>query len=207
MIKYGEVQKAIPGIDAVEITPELAEEMKIKSLDGVIVTHVIGEGAAEQAGMLRNDVIIKVGNQEITGMGSFDEALSYYYPGDQLPITYMRNGETKTSQLTLQNLEGGKGVIKREYFTSGTLGAKLEAVNTIEKDRLGIQFGVKITGLTRGYLRDLGLRDGFVITQINNQPAKDPKAVGKLLEEYSGRLLLEGVAANGQPFMQSYNVK
>jgi len=29
LIKYGEVQKAIPGIEAVEITPELAEEMKI----------------------------------------------------------------------------------------------------------------------------------------------------------------------------------
>ncbi len=203
LIQYGEVQKAISGIDAVEITPELAEEMNIKSLDGVIVTHVVRNGAAEQAGMLRNDVILKIGNQEITGMGSFDEALSYYYPGDQLQITYVRN----TSQLTLQNLEGGKGVLKREYFSSGTLGAKLEAVNTIEKDRLGIQFGIKITGLTRGYLRDLGLREGFVITQINNQPARDPKAVGKLLEEYSGKLLLEGVAANGQPFMQSYNVK
>lgn len=207
LIQYGEVQKAIPGIDAVEITPELAEEMKIKSLDGVIVTHVVREGAAEQAGMQRNDVILKVGNQDITGMGSFDEALSYYYPGDELPITYIRNGETKTSQLTLQNLEGGKGVLKREYFSSGILGARLEAVNTIEKDRLGVQFGIKITGLTRGYLRDLGLRDGYVITQINNEPAKDPKVVGKFLEEYSGRLLLEGVSPNGQPFMQSYNVK
>lgn len=207
LIKFGEVQKAVPGIDAVEITPELAEEMKIKSLDGVIVTHVVRDGAAEQAGMQRNDVILKIGEQAITGMGSFDEALSYYYPGDQLSVSYVRAGEIKVSQLTLQNLEGGKGVLKREYFSSGTLGAKLEAANTIEKDRLGIQFGVKITSLTRGYLRDLGLRDGFVITRINNEPAKDPKAVGKYLEEYSGRLLLEGVSANGQPFMQSYNVR
>jgi serine protease Do len=34
LIQYGEVQKAIPGIDVVEITPELAEEMKLKTLDG-----------------------------------------------------------------------------------------------------------------------------------------------------------------------------
>jgi len=201
------VQKAVPGLDAVEITPELAEEMNIKSLDGVIVTHVIKGGAAEQAGLLRNDVITKLGDQPITGKGSYEEALSYYYPGQNLPVTFSRNGSSKTLNLTLQNLEGGDGVLKREYFSSTLLGARLEAVNTIEKDRLGIDFGVKISALSRGYLRDLGLRDGYVLTQINQKPARDPKEVGKFLEDFSGRLLLEGIAPNGQPFMQSYAVR
>jgi len=207
LIQYGEVQKAIPGIEAVEITPELAEEMNIKTLNGVIVTHVIRDGAAESAGLQRNDVITQLGNQEITGMGSFEEALSYYYPGQDLPVTYIRNGSKKTAQLKLQNLEGGDGILKREYYSSNLLGAKLEAVNTIEKDKMGIEYGVKLTGLTRGYLRDLGLREGFIITQINREPARDPKAVGKFLEDYSGKLLLEGVATSGQPFMQSYTIR
>ena len=207
LIEYGEVQKAIPGIDAVEITPELAEEMDIETLDGVIVTYVIRDGAAEQAGLERNDVIINIDGQQITGMGSFEESLSYYYPGDELAIEILRNGNRKSLKLTLQNLEGGTGVIKREYYSSNLLGARLEAVNTIERDKLGIDYGVKITALTRGYLRDLGLRSGFVITQINREPAKDPKIVGKYLEAYSGKLLLEGVAPNGQPFMQSYTVR
>ncbi|MGM0946015.1 MAG: S1C family serine protease [Bacteroidota bacterium] len=207
LIQYGEVQKAIPGIEAVEITPELAEEMNISSLDGVIVKHVIKSGAAEQAGLERNDVIIQLGDQTISGMGSFEEALSYYYPGQELPVTFTRKGKKSTAILKLQNLEGGTGVLKREFYSSRLLGARLEAVNTIEKDRLGIDFGIKITALSRGYLRDLGLRDGFVITQINREPARDPKSVGKYLEDYSGRLLLEGVAPNGQPFMQSYTVR
>jgi Do/DeqQ family serine protease len=207
LIQYGEVQKAIPGIEAVEITPELAEEMKLNTLEGVIVMHVLKGGAADQAGIQRNDVIIKLGGQMISGMGSFEEALSYYYPGQKLSVSFSRNGSAKIAELSLQNLEGGSGVLKREYFNSTILGARLEAVNTIERDRLGVDFGVKITALTKGYLRDLGLRDGFVITQINQEPAKEPKAVGKFLEDFSGKLLLEGVAPNGQPFMQSYNVK
>lgn len=207
LIQYGEVQKAIPGIDAVEITPELAEEMDIRSLDGVIVTHVIKGGAAEQGGLQRNDVITRLGDQPITGMGSFEEALSYYYPGEKMPVTYTRAGQQQSTSLTLQNLEGSTGILKREYYSSRLLGARLEAVNTIEKDRLDIDYGIKITALSRGYLRDLGLRDGFVITQINREPARDPKKVGEYLENYSGRLLLEGVASNGQPFMQSYNVR
>jgi serine protease Do len=207
LIKYGEVQKAIPGIDVVELTPELAEEMKLKSLDGVIVTHILRGGSAEKVGLQKDDVIIKIDDWKITGKGSFEEALSYFYPGSKVAVEYMRNGNLKTAQLTLQNLEGGEGVIKREFFTSVLLGAKLESVNTIEKDRLKVPYGIKITSMTRGYLRDLGFRDGFVITHINQIPAKDPKAAGKYLEEFSGKLRLEGVAPNGQPFMQSYNVR
>lgn len=207
LIKYGEVQKAIPGIDVVELTPELAEEMKVKSLDGVIVTHILRTGAAEKAGLQKDDVITKIADWKITGKGSFEEALSYFYPGDKVNVEFMRGGNLKTAQLTLQNLEGGEGVIKREFFTSGLLGAKLEAVNTIERDRLKIPYGVKITSMTRGYLRDLGFRDGYVITHINQIPAKDPKAAGKYLEEFSGKLRLEGVSPSGQPFMQSYTVR
>lgn len=207
LIKYGEVQKAIPGIDVVELTPELAEEMKLTSLDGVIVTHILGTGAAEKAGLQKDDVITKIDDWKITGKGSFEEALSYFYPGDKVNVEFMRGGNLKSAQLALQNLEGEEGVIKREFFTSGLLGAKLEAVNTIEKDRLKVPYGVKITSMTRGYLRDLGFRDGYVITHINQVPAKDPKAAGKYLEEFSGKLRLEGVSPSGQPFMQSYNVR
>lgn len=207
LIKYGEVQKAIPGVDVVEITPELAEEMKLKNLDGVIISHILRSGAAESAGLQKNDVITRVGDWKITGKGSFEEALSYYYPGDKLNVEFMRDGAPKTATLTLQNLEGGTGIIKREYYSSALIGARLEAVNTIEKDRLKVPYGVKITSLTRGYLRDLGFRDGFVITHVNEMPAKDPKALGEYLEKFSGRLKLEGVAPNGQPFMQSYNVR
>lgn len=207
LIAYGEVQKAVPGVDVVEVTPELAEEMSLKSLDGVIVSHVVRDGAGEKAGLRRNDVISSINGVAIKGKGSFEEVLSYYYPGDEIRVSFIRDNQTRNVNLTLQNLLGGTGVIKREFYTSTLLGAKLETVNAIERDRLNVSHGIKITGMTRGYLRDLGLGNGFVITQVNDEPARDPKAVGKYLEEFSGRLRLEGVTSNGQPFMQSYNIR
>lgn len=207
LIKYGEVQKAIPGVDVVEITPELAKEMGLKSLNGVIVTHVIKDGAAENSGIRKHDVITAVNGAEIKTKGNYEEALSYFYPGDKISLDYLRNNTRNTVQLTLQNLEGGTGVIKREYYSSALLGARLESVNAIERDRLGISHGIKITGLSRGYLSDLGLGNGFVITQINGKAARNPSVVGEFLEKYSGKLLLEGVTPNGQPFMQSYSIR
>lgn len=207
LIQYGEVQKAIPGVDVVDITPELAEEMKLKSLNGVIVTHVIRDGAGERSGIQKNDVITEINGTTVRGKGNFEEILSYYYPGDKVAVTYLRQNSQRNAQLTLQNLEGGTGVIKREHYSSGLLGARLESVNAIERDRLNIPHGVKITALSRGYLRDLGLGNGFIITQVNGKPAKSPSVIGEFLEKYSGKLLLEGVTPNGQPFMQSYNVR
>ncbi|MDO9553996.1 MAG: trypsin-like peptidase domain-containing protein [Rhodonellum sp.] len=207
LIKFGEVQKAFLGADVVELTPELAEEMKLKTLDGVIAVHVLGGGSAEKAGIRKNDLITQIESVPITGKGSFEEVLSYYYPGNQINVKLIRNNEVKNLSLTLQNLEGGTGVLIREFYTSELLGARLESVNAIDRDRLKISFGIKITGLTRGYLRELGLNEGFVITKVNGEQARDPKDVGVFLEKFSGRLLLEGFAPNGQPFMQSYSVR
>jgi len=81
LIRHGEVQKAIPGVEVAEITPELAEDMSLLSMEGVLVTHLLRDGAAEKAGLQKNDVITQIGDWKITGKGSFEEALSYYYPG------------------------------------------------------------------------------------------------------------------------------
>jgi Do/DeqQ family serine protease len=207
LIRYGEVQKAIPGVEVSEITPELAKEMALKSLEGVVVTRILKSGAAEKAGLQVNDLITQIGDWKITGKGSFEEALSYYYPGDQVSVGYQRGGKLDVASLTLQNLEGGTGISKREFYSSEVLGARLESINAIDKDRLKLTYGVKITALTNGYLSDLGFREGFVITHINEMPAKDPKALGPYLEKFSGRLVLAGVAPNGQPFTQSYQVR
>ncbi len=207
LIQHGEVQKAIPGVEVTEVTPELAKEMALDNLEGVVVTRIVKSGATEKAGLQTNDLITQIGDWKITGKGSFEEALSYYYPGDQVSLGYVRAGKSATASLTLQNLEGGTGISKREFYSSEVLGARLESINAIDKDRLKLTYGVKITSLTNGYLRDLGFREGFVITHINEMPAKDPKALGPYLEKFSGRLVLEGVAPNGQPFTQSYQVR
>ncbi|MEY3643523.1 MAG: hypothetical protein RLZZ207_217, partial [Bacteroidota bacterium] len=194
LIQHGEVQKAIPGVEVTEVTPELAKEMALNNLEGVVVTRIVKSGAAEKAGLQINDLITQIGDWKITGKGSFEEALSYYYPGDKVNVGFQRGGKLNVTSLTLQNLEGGTGISKREFYSSEVLGARLESINTIDKDRLKLTYGVKITSLGNGYLRDLGFREGFVITHINEMPAKDPKALGPYLEKFSGRLVLEGVA-------------
>lgn len=207
LIEFGEVQKALPGVDVTEITPEIADEMGLNSLDGVLITHVLRDGAGGKSGLQINDIITLVNGSPIKTKGNFEEALSYFYPGDEITMTYLRSKNPRTADLILQNLEGGTGVIKSEYYSSAILGARLESVNAIERDRLGVTHGIKLTGVSRGYLRELGLGNGFVITQINGKAATNPSIIGEFLEKFSGKLVLEGVTPKGQPFRQSYSVQ
>lgn len=71
---------------------------------GVAIVSVTKGGAAAQAGLQDGDVITKVGSTPITTVQSLTEALAAYKPGQDVPVTYTRNGAQKTVTVTLGTL-------------------------------------------------------------------------------------------------------
>lgn len=58
-------------------------------------------GPAEQAGLRVGDIITKVGSTEITTVTSLAEALASMNPGDKVVVGYLRDGDSRTAQVTL----------------------------------------------------------------------------------------------------------
>ena len=58
---------------------------------------------AENAGITKGDVITKVDDHLITGADSLIATIRSYRPGDQVTVTYQRDGQDKTAQLTLDS--------------------------------------------------------------------------------------------------------
>ena len=58
--QFGEVQRAIIGVNIIEVTQEDAEKYKLSEVKGARITNVIADGSAEAAGLKENDIIIKV---------------------------------------------------------------------------------------------------------------------------------------------------
>jgi S1-C subfamily serine protease len=71
---------------------------------GVAIVSATKGGAAADAGLQAGDVITKVGSTPISTVQSLTEALAGYAPGTRVPVTYTRNGTTKTVQVTLASL-------------------------------------------------------------------------------------------------------
>jgi serine protease Do len=106
--------------------------------------------------------------------------------------------------LTLTNREGTTEILKHETFTSQTLNADFEAISKVEKDKLGLNNGVRIVNVRNGLIRRLGLSEGFIITAINKVPVSTPEEVSEILEKIKGRVTIEGMTANGQKGLYSW---
>ena len=197
LIAYGEVQKAFAGLDVTDVTPELAERIGLDNFAGVIVTYLQPDGVAERAGLRQGDVILSANGQTIHGKGSYDEEMSYLNPGDRLRLVYRRQGRSRQVDLTLTNREGTTARLRREIYPSQLLGADLETVSKVERDRLAIAAGVRVVRVGTGPLSRTHLRDGFIITAIDRQPVQQPQDVEQMLGRARGRTVVEGINEKG----------
>jgi Do/DeqQ family serine protease len=200
LIQYGEVQKAFTGLTVMDLNTKIAQQYKIdlESFDVAAVTDVQPGSEAAKSGIKEGDVIIKINNDPITGKSSFEESLSYYRPGDKVKITYKSGKQTKETTITLTNREGTTAVLKREIYNSERLGAEFEAVSKIERDKLGVQSGVRVIKVKKGLFARLRIEDGFIITAINRKPVNTPKEIEDILETIEGKVYIEGVSRDGQ---------
>ncbi|WP_217252683.1 S1C family serine protease [Streptomyces sp. AC602_WCS936] len=68
---------------------------------GVAVVEVSDGGAADDAGLRPGDVIVRLGDTDITTITSLAEALASMEPGERTKVTYTRDGDERTAEVTL----------------------------------------------------------------------------------------------------------
>ena len=61
---------------------------------------------AEHAGLMPGDVLMKVGDVEITDIHAFVYALQIYKPGDVVLTRFLRDGEEQSVRVTLATRDG-----------------------------------------------------------------------------------------------------
>jgi putative serine protease PepD len=68
---------------------------------GALIASVEAGSGADEAGLAQGDIITKLDDRLITGGESLIAAVRSHRPGDTVTLTYIRNGETQTAQVTL----------------------------------------------------------------------------------------------------------
>ncbi|MCU0393191.1 MAG: trypsin-like peptidase domain-containing protein [Thermoflexibacter sp.] len=204
--QFGQVQKAFIGADVIEVTEEVYKELNLNDIAGVVVTYIEPDGAAYKVGLKRGDVILKINGKAVNSKTSFDEQLSYFKPGDKINVQYSREAKISEKQLQLTNVDGTTSVVKREVYKAESIGADLEVVPKAERSRFGIENGVRIAKINsnRGLIAQMGMEEGFIITEINNREIEDPRELANMLERIRGRVIVKGVTKNGQKGYYSY---
>ena len=69
---------------------------------GIRIEVVIPDRAADKAGLKDGDIIIKMGDVEVTSIYRYVDALSKYRKGDQATIVFKRDGKVMQTTATFE---------------------------------------------------------------------------------------------------------
>jgi putative serine protease PepD len=73
---------------------------------GALLQQVQPGGSAAKAGLLPGDVVVKFGDQTIDSSSALVAAVRAQQPGERVTLTYVRDGETRTTTVTLGSQRG-----------------------------------------------------------------------------------------------------
>ena len=171
---YPELDKIID-IDAIcfnrvkKKTRYRMEELFYISNEGAFVGKVGDESAAKKAGVKEGDIINQVNGIEVRSVSELQEQIGRYRPGDKITIGIIRENKVQKLNVELKNRQGSTGIVSAESGDD-ILGGTFKELNDKIKQQLGIDFGVEVKSLSKGKLADQGIKPGFIILKINNQP-------------------------------------
>jgi len=91
---HGNVTRGWIGIEAQDITPELAESFKLKLVQGALVAGVMRGGPADRAGLRAGDILLTIENKPISDTGSMLNLIAALTPNQKATLKIARAEQT-----------------------------------------------------------------------------------------------------------------
>ncbi len=191
LVQFGEVRRGTLGLIVQDLTPDLAGAFSVELGRGVLVSEVVTDSAADEAGLEPGDIIIRMAKSDINSAQDFQNAEGRLAIGESLRIEYLRKGKTRKTQMAIQAVPVLDGV---------DLDFRLEGArftDLTERHKKQVLTGVMINELDeRSRLARQGLSVGDIITGANRQSVNNLAEFEKALEQMRSPLLLQIVRGN-----------
>jgi serine protease Do len=198
--EFGEVQRALIGVNIKDVESEDAEKQNLSEVKGILVTGVLDEGSAKDAGMKVNDVIVKFDGQQVNTVPELQEQVGKHRPGDKATVTYIRNSKETTVPIVLKNAAGNTNVVTAGMGNEAVFGAKLEPLGSSDQRSMNVDYGVKVTELNDGKFKDIGIKRGYIILSVNGKKVKNPAEVRQFTNNGSTLKSIGGIQSDGTVF-------
>jgi len=173
--KYGHVHRVEIGAMAQEITPTLADGLRLPRRWGVVVADVKPEGPAESAGLKIQDIILSADDRRIETLPSLSSALYLHRIDQVLKLEILRGGEKKILYVPaiehhdqMDQLLDAANPQNSLIPRLGILGVDLTPDLRSQLGSLRVPSGVIVVGRAADLIMpDTGLQAGDVVHQLN----------------------------------------
>ena len=78
------------GISVQEITPELAQRLRLSDVAGVVITEVKPGSPAEEAGISRGELVLELNGQRVDSIKQFSDLVASVKKGDMVRLLLRR---------------------------------------------------------------------------------------------------------------------
>ncbi len=171
--KFGTVQRAVLGIKGNDVSAYIdqkkerdGKDVDLGTLTGVYVAETTTGSAVEEV-LKEGDVITAINGHKVENMGQLQEQISKLSPGDKVEVTYMREKKERKATVTLRNVQGTTS--KVEAVDSDMMGAALRPLTDAEKKELNLRYGLVVSAIRSGKMKDAGITKGTIIMQVNDR--------------------------------------
>ncbi|MDZ4666563.1 MAG: Do family serine endopeptidase [bacterium] len=199
LMKYGEVQRGLLGVQIQDVNNQIAEKEGLKDVKGIFVAKVNENSAAAAAGIKDGDVIVAIDGENVNTTNELQEKVGKKSPGDNVLVGLIRKGKTLEVTAILRNKEGKAELAKAEKMeTNKVLDCEFESIPREERLKLKIANGIRIKKVgEKSPLKKAGIPNGFVLTSIDKKPVANFTDVKMHLEDRKGGVLIEGINPDG----------
>lgn len=189
----GHVTRGRIGVSVGNVTTEVAKELGLPNNEGVLISSVDPDGAAQKSGLREGDVVLSVNGNALKDSRDFARMIAKTTPGSVVPLEIQRQGRKESISLTVADDQSSSAVKALSQTASSEhnvdkLGIQVTTLSTQHK-QAGISEGVVISKIW-GAAQAAGLQIGDVILQINKQVVSTPKQFAELIQKDASRVLL-----------------
>ncbi|RRJ85156.1 DegQ family serine endoprotease [Aestuariirhabdus litorea] len=184
--KQGYVSRGWLGVVIQDVNKDLAESFGLDKAAGALVAQVMPDGPGDRSGLRDGDVILRFGDKEINLSADLPHAVGATPPGDTVKVKLVRAGKQISVDVTVGELpteQRQASAPGQPAKKANRLGVKVTSLSEEQRSDLEISNGVVVSEVLGGPAKEIGLRPGDVITDVNNQSVETPKQFSSLVAE------------------------
>lgn len=196
LVKFGEVRRGQLGITIQDLTPDLVQAMGLASQQaGALIASVEPGSAAERAGLKDGDVVTAIGNVPVRNAADVRNKIGLMRVGDEAELTVLRDGRTLTVHATL-------AAPAKKILQGGSVSRFLEGADFGPLGPGAPTKGVEVVSVRSGTKAwEAGLRQGDIITSVNQRPVGDLNEFAVQVKASPKRLLFNLIRDGSAMFL------